>query len=126
MTIKNHTVYCHTDLVETQTELLSDEAFRLKAGAVAWVEGYFTQSEIIEALTDKYISLWGDDDDTYTLFTSEGEVYEKWDASDLIHFEIGHFDERFSTERDVLVEKERASEIESQTKPEYVQLEMGI
>ena len=48
ITIKNHTGYCHADLFEMNDDLLSPEAYRLKAGAVAWKKGYFTESEIIE------------------------------------------------------------------------------
>jgi|ETNmetMinimDraft_26_1059896.scaffolds.fasta_scaffold07229_2 hypothetical protein len=99
-TIENHTGYCHTDLLEMNDDLLSPEAYKLKAGAVAWTEGYFTESEIIEALTDKYIGN-GLSDETYELFTDQGEDFAKKDASDLI-FELGWYDEPAYTERNVL------------------------
>jgi hypothetical protein len=125
-------IHRHTDLIEMPDILLSSEAYKLKAGAVLWVEGMFTENEIIEALTEKYIG-----NDRYETIMDEGECYGQLDACD----EMGEFDlhdvEKWTDRKIIDYHERNESECETvkvwetdgtsaEPEPEYVQLEMGI
>ena len=124
-------IHRHTDLIEMPDILLSSEAYQLKAGAVAWVEGMFTENEIIEALTEKYLG-----NDSYETIMDAGD-HQHPDACDLMG-EFNLYDVEKWTDRKIIDYHERnESECETvkvwdtdvpsaEPKPEYVQLEMGI
>lgn len=125
-------IHRHTDLIEMPDVLLSSEAYKLKAGAVAWVEGVFTENQIIEALTEKYIG-----DGEYDTIMDEGERYGQLDANDIMWDWCVYDAEKWTDRKIIDYHESTGSECETvkvwdadvpsaEPKPEYIQLEMGI
>ena len=128
-----HEIYQHTDLITLNDDLLSVEAYRIKAGAIAWVSGYFTENEIIEALTEKFFSNEEGGRNDGIFDTDNGFCYDLGlDACDF----MGEFDlpEKL-TERGILddcklseYDTTKVSDVENtpSEEPEYVQLQLEL
>ena len=78
--------YSHMDLLDIANHLLSPDAIKLKAAAIAWTKGEFFLDEFIEAIAEKFFT--GEKNTDF-----EGDEYENWDPSDYVYDEwegMGH------------------------------------